>query len=81
MLSAFKERDKERAALAGTTEQSWDELALSTYNTKEQELCFHVHVSGMRTWGLGPSLSIAEAKSSPEQGEQDWGHRTPHFGS
>lgn len=33
----------------------------------------------MRTWGLGPSLSTAEAKSSPEQGEQDWGHRDSSF--
>lgn len=79
MLSAFKGRAKERAALAGTTEQSRGGLALSTYNTEEQEQCFHVHVSGMRTWGLGPSLSTAEANSSPEQGEQDWGHRDSSF--
>lgn len=81
----FQRKAKANATLskprAGTTGQSWDGLALSTCNREQQEQCFHVHVSGMRMWGLGPSpLTI---RQSPSRGrKRKTGVRgASHFGS
>lgn len=66
---------------AGTTGQSWDGLALFTCNTEQEEQCFHVHVSGRRIWGLGPSPPTAEAKSCQGRKGKTGVRGASHFGS